>query len=151
MNRHGSWDYYNFTKKSYREISIDKEFFRGDKNDYSYYVQKYESSRISSTFSTAAKQSIKANSDWVNDEEAIWLEELFTSPDVYMLGSEDLSDAGNPAPETNRGYVTPVQVVSKKYERYSRANDKVAQYEIDIEIDGLVNVQKNQKGFNNFG
>ena len=151
LNRMGTWDYYNFTKKSYREVKIDREFTKGDKNDYNYIHQKHESDRVNATFSVKAKEIIKANTDWVDDETSIWLEELYTSPDVYMLGSLDATDNGVPGPQTDRHYVRPVQVSSKKYERYSSANDKVAQYEIEIELDSFVPVQKNQTGYITYG
>ena len=149
LNRHGCWDYYNFTKKSYRELDIKREYTHGNKNNYLAYSKKFMHGRVNSTFSVNAKETIKANSDWVNDETAIWLEELYTSPEVYMLGSWTTYDptgwSYQPAPDV--GFVTPVQVVSRKYERYTSANDKVAQYEIEIEKDSMVNVQGPQGAF----
>ena len=37
---------------------------------------------------------------------------------------------------------TPVIVKSKKYEQYTEANDKVAQYEIEVEYAYNLNIQK---------
>ena len=73
------------------------------------------------------------NSDWfTNDEEAAWIEQLFVSPEVYILGDYDSTDAGTSGAKYGN-YLTPVIVTSNNYDRYTRANDKVAQYELDIE------------------
>ena len=85
-------------------------------------------------------ENITLNSDWfTNDEEARWLEELFISPEVYIL-EQDISTDSNPA-EYGK-YLTPVHIRNKKYQRYTRANDKVAQYEVDIDYSINKRVQR---------
>lgn len=144
LNRHGTWDYYNFTKKSYRKLSIDREYTQNMKSNNLLTPIQLPHSRVNGTFSVRAKETITANTDWVNDEEAIWLEELFTSPEVFMLKGFQTTDIGANGPGTQYDYVRPVQIVNNSYERYTRANDKVAQYEIEIEVDDVVNVQGGQ-------
>ncbi len=153
LNRHGCWDYYNFTKKSYREVNIDREYTKSNKHNTVLFNSKYPSARINKIFSLKAKEMITANSDWISQEESIWLEELFTSPEVYMLGQRDIYDGiySNAGNASGRGLITPVQVVSNKYERYTRANDKVAQYEIELELDGNVNVQNTNSVYGHIG
>mgnify|MGYP003149758748 FL=1 len=146
LNRHGAWDYYNFTKKSFREIDIEKEYLQHDNINYALGVKKHNYFRTNSVYNTTAKERITANTDWVDDEHAIWLEELFTSPEVYMLGQFNTNDLGTDSYMLDLNYVTPVIITNNKYERYTSANDKVAQYEIEIEVDNTVNVQKNQRG-----
>lgn len=144
LNRHGTWDYYNFTKKSYRKLSIDREYTHNSKAITLAIPVVMPHDRVNGSYSVRGKETITANSDWVSDEEAIWLEELFTSPDVFMLGGFKNSDIGSNGPGTEYDYVRPVQIVNNSYERYTRANDKVAQYEIEIELDDIVNVQGGQ-------
>ena len=71
------------------------------------------------------------NSDWFrSDEEAAWIEQLFISPEVYILNGFDATDT---APADFGKYMIPVTVTSKSYDKFTEANDKVAQYNIDIE------------------
>ena len=144
LNRHGAWDYYNFTKKSFREVDIERDTTTRDDVQYQIGLTRFNWNRNNRVYQTRAKESITCNSDWVVDDEAIWLEELFTSPEVYIVGKENPFDAGNNMDEQEFGYLTPVILSSTKYERYTKANDKVAQYEVELEVDSTVNVQKNQ-------
>ena len=71
------------------------------------------------------------NSDWFrNDEEAAWLEQLFISPEVYILEGYNATDT---APADYGEYMIPVIITNKSYDKYTEANDKVAQYNLDIE------------------
>lgn len=105
--------------------------------------------RSESVLTVNAKQSIIANTDWVSEEESNWLQELYTSPEVYMIGEGIVPGSSDTtAPDSFRQYVTPVIVTSDKYEKYTNANDKVVQYLVNIDIDDKVNVQNNQQIFN---
>ena len=65
----------------------------------------------------------------MSEAEAIWFEQLFTSPEVYILnefGSD--TDTGN-----LRKYVQPVVLTSQTYTRKTKANDNLIQYTVEIE------------------
>jgi hypothetical protein len=141
LNRWGAWDYYNFTKKSYREIDIDRTEYNSVRGEWggSRYIRA-GFSRGKSVLNSTATETIRANSDWVRtDEEATWLEQLFISPEVYILESFETTDGSQP--DVGR-YTTPVIVKSDKYEKYTKANDKVAQYEIEIQVGYNINTQQ---------
>ena len=143
LNKLGAWDYYNFTKKSLRSTNIKRPEFNktiGDWNSRGYSKASFERGRA--VLETAANETIKCNSDWFrNDEEAEWIEQLFISNEVYMLGGYNSEDSGASGAEFGQ-YITPVIVKSKKYERYTEANDKVAQYDIEISYAYNKRVQK---------
>ena len=72
---------------------------------------------------------LKLNTDYLTEAEAIWIEELFTSPEVYILnGYQD--DTAN---AYIRRYIEPVVVKTSSYVRKTTANDKLLQYTLDIE------------------
>ena len=88
--------------------------------------------RGKTVLNTKATQQIKCNSDWFStDDQAAWIEELFISNSVYLLSEYDVTDTGGGGAAYGK-YAIPVMIESKKYERYTEANDKVAQYELDI-------------------
>ena len=141
LNKFGVWDYYNFTKKNTRATDIKRTEFnrvKGDWNNSTFTKYGYERGR--GVLSTMATETMSLNSDWfTNDEEAAWIEQLFISPEVYILGGYDATDT---APANYGEYLTPVIITNKSYERYTRANDKVAQYEIDIEYSHNKRIQR---------
>ena len=141
LNKYGTWDYYTFNKKNIRTTDIKRTDFnrvKGNWNGSSY--TKYGYQRGRATLSTSAVESISLNSDWfTNDEEAAWLEQLFISNEVYMINDYDAYDT---APADYGKYMTPVIVTTKKYDKYTRANDKLAQYQLDIEYSHNKRIQK---------
>ena len=141
LNKYGVWDYYTFTKKNIRSTDIKRTEFNRVKGDWnSSTFTKYGYERGRGVLSTMATETMSLNSDWfTNDEEAAWIEQLFISPEVYILGGYDGNDT---APANYGEYLTPVIVTNNSYDRYTRANDKVAQYEIDIEYSINKRVQR---------
>lgn len=132
LNKFGAWDYYNFTKKSIKGSDINRTTFSTIKGNWggdTFYKNGYD--RGVTTLNTEVVSNITVNTDWMDtDEEAAWLEELFISPEVYILEGYDATDA---SPAEYGKYVTPVNIINKKYDKITRANDKVAQYEIELE------------------
>jgi hypothetical protein len=66
----------------------------------------------------SALEQFDANTDFISEQEAIYLESLFTSPNVYMIDGDD---------------VMPVIVNDTGYTKQSLANDQLMQYSISIE------------------
>tara|TARA_R110002110_G_scaffold148999_2_gene340142 strand:- start:2133 stop:3548 length:1416 start_codon:yes stop_codon:yes gene_type:complete len=132
LNKYGVWDYYNFTKKNTSSTNINRTSFnkvKGNWNEPRYVKHGYQ--RGSSTLNNSALQTMSLNSDWFrNDEEAAWLEQLFISPEVYIIKQYDAFDT---APAEFGNYMIPVTVTNKSYDKLTEANDKVAQYNLDIE------------------
>ena len=131
LNSLGAWDYYNFTKKSTRITQINKSVMKqnygeipaysttniGDILDASYYNQgTYDGG--TRVFNVNATETIEANTDFVNEEEAAILEELFLSPDVYMQTGDIFE---------------PVVIDETEYVKQTSANDMLKQYIITIE------------------
>tara|TARA_R100000353_G_scaffold144961_2_gene103898 strand:+ start:822 stop:2288 length:1467 start_codon:yes stop_codon:yes gene_type:complete len=119
-NRLGAWDYMNFRGKSTESVDITSEEMESvpgtwDSATYSY--GNYE--RGKETLYTEATRKLVINSDYLNEEEAQWLEELFTSIDVQII--ED-------------SIIYPVVITNKTYTKKTSVNDKIKiQYTINLE------------------
>ena len=119
-NRLGAWDYMNFRGKSTESVDITSEEMESvpgtwDLATYSY--GNYE--RGKETLYTEATRKLVINSDYLNEEEAQWLEELFTSIDVQII--ED-------------SIIYPVVITNKTYTKKTSVNDKIKiQYTINLE------------------
>ena len=122
LNRLGAWDYYCFTKKSTKNVKVRKKLHRktignwADNPATGYTYSQYE--RGNGVVAVSALEQFEANTDFISEQEAIYLESLFTSPNVYMIDADD---------------VMPVIVNDTGYTKQSLANDQLMQYSISIE------------------
>lgn len=86
LNRLGGIDSYTFTKNHTRDIDISrKEYHKPLPGSYS------EGDRGKSILNIDANERFSLNSSWLTEKEAVWLEELFTSPHVYLENRENTS------------------------------------------------------------
>ena len=141
INKFGVYDYYTFTKKSINNTKIARNIYSSVKGNWGGTTfSKDGADRGRGVLTTKAYKSININTDWIyTDEEAAWLEELFISPAVFILGDYDSADTG----DVDYGnYMTPVVIKNTDYQQYTRVNDKVAQYNIEIEYSIDTKVQK---------
>tara|TARA_R110000822_G_scaffold39818_2_gene108998 strand:+ start:48 stop:1445 length:1398 start_codon:yes stop_codon:yes gene_type:complete len=130
LNQWGAWDYYTFIMKSIKKISTKGSTYQqleGSWNSSSYRIDSFRGGK--KAFRVNATEKITMNTDFVNESESAWFEELINSPEVYLL-KEKSSDATNSA--LNQ-YVTPVRLTTSSYTKKTVANDKLMQYTFEVE------------------
>ena len=130
LNRLGAWDYYSFTKRNVRTVETQRTSYKqisGLYNESVFMTHGYKGGQ--KTFNTNAKERVTLNTDFVTESTATWLEELFTSPEVYILN--EFSTDGSEG-YINK-YVQPVTITSSTYTKQTRANDDLLQYTLEIE------------------
>ena len=130
LNQWGVWDYYTFTQKSIRSLSTKGSTYTqqsGTWNESSYRINGYKGGMKS--FRVNATERIKINTNFVNEAESEWFEELINSPEVYILEGYQ-EDGVNPLLNT---YVTPVRLTTSSYIRKTVANDRLMQYTFEVE------------------
>ena len=133
LNKFGVWDYYNFTKKSVRTFNTQRK-------SYTQIMGNWNTSRFRPDGHTGGKkyfgsnttESITLNTDYITENEAIWLEELFISSDVYILEQRSTDNAQQ---GYMRKYIKPTTIIDKKHTRKTKANDRLIQYTFKIEVD----------------
>jgi len=149
LNRLGVWDYFNFTKKNVRKVNSKRETYqqiKGSWNEGRYIKHGYKGGK--KTFSTNSKEVVTLQTDFITEEAAAWLEELFTSPDVFVLqerSTDDAQSTANPSSSVYNiinKYVQPCIVTTSSYTRKTTANDKLKQYTIDIEMSHNKRIQR---------
>jgi len=79
LNKLGGWDSFNFIKNSQRAIDIERKQFKAPL-EIGYAI----SDRLKQNYNTTITDVININSDWVSDEVSELLEELATSPLIYL-------------------------------------------------------------------
>jgi len=143
LNRLGVWDYFNFTKKNVRKVNSKRETYqqiKGSWNEATYKKHGYKGGR--KTFSTNSKEVITLQTDYITEEAAQWLEELFTSPEVFVLQERSTDKAAGTISNLVNKYVQPCVVTTSSYTRKTTANDKLKQYTVDIEMSHNKRIQK---------
>ena len=130
INKYGVWDYYNFTQKSIRTFSKDMVSFQsqeGTWNGDKYKIDGYKGGK--KIFKSQATEMITINTDFITDDEAIWLEGLFLSNNVFMLKQNSV-DFGNQG--ILRKHIEPVIMASEELERQTTANNGKKQYTLTL-------------------
>ena len=130
LNQWGVWDYYTFTKKSSKNITTQGSTYhqlKGTWNDSKYRLDSFKGGK--KTFRVNSMEKITMNTDFITEEESIWLEEFINSPEAYIL---DGFQTDNSFAALNT-YVTPVRLMTTSYTRKTVANDKLIQYTFEVE------------------
>ena len=138
MNQWGAWDYFTFTKKSTRNISTQGSTYTqlgGTWN--SQYYRPYGYKGGTKSFRTNATERITMNTNFVSEDFNTIFEELVNSPEVYMLEGYQ-TDATNAVLNT---YVTPVRLTTSSFTKKTIANDKLIQYNFEIELSRKLRTQ----------
>jgi len=122
VNRLGGWDYMNFRGKSKTTVDIQSSEIESVPGTWDSATFNYNSwDRGKKTLFKTATKKMTINSDWLNEDEGAWLEELFTSNEVQIL-NDDYT------------IVDPVVVTNKNYIKKTSVNDKIKiQYTINLE------------------
>jgi hypothetical protein len=126
-NRLGCWDYMNFRGKSQEKVdftSSQMERVPGTWDNATYNYDNWD--RGKKTIYTEAFKTTIVNSDFLNEEESAWLEELFTSTNVHIV-NDDFT-------------IMPVVIKDKSYIKKTSVNNKVKlQYIINLEHANKIN------------
>jgi hypothetical protein len=132
INKYGAFDFFNFDLVSKTTFDVMK---KGYERNYSGSI--YESGgvvvkNINPIYYTKETQKWKIISDYLNDEQAEILRELYSSPLVYMN-------------LVNDNYINfswiPVKPTATSYEVKKTAVDKVFNIEMELEF-GLINTRQ---------
>ena len=135
LNQWGVWDYYTFTMKSTKMISTKGSTYQqleGSWNESAYRIDSFKGGK--KAFRVNANEKITMNTDFVNESESEWFEELINSPEVYILKGfqDDLNPSFLNIPSMNQ-YVIPVRLTTSSYTKKTVANDKLMQYTFEVE------------------
>jgi len=130
LNDRGGYDYFTFT--SYRQATkkIDRQSY-----DSRYYATDLQSAdrdfgRTVKTFDTNVTQELVLESDYLSVPMANWLEQLFTSPQVYEMKPDYISQIDR----QDKIYkdLRPMQVISTEVETITKKHRKLNKYKITL-------------------
>ena len=143
LNGRGMWDTYTFGKKSTKTFEVERKQYRQESSlDKSYY-SRGSSQRGITIYDQNATYIIECMSDYMTQADTVIVEEIFNSPEVYII--EGISDLPNPciAHSINdcqsclgeiRQYqnLLPVVLDNKELKQYRRQYQKIFQYTFSL-------------------
>jgi hypothetical protein len=124
-NEFGVWDYFTFTLQTDKSFGIERANYEQTFVPYSsdYPVPYSKERRGTVNYYNKPIQTQLANSNWLTQEEADWLKELFFSANVFYQGvndfypavitSVDLTERTNPRTQRNFQYAIQFQVANQ--------------------------------------
>ena len=135
LNQWGAWDYYTFKMKSTKMISTKGSTYQqlgGSWNESLYTPYGYKGGK--KAFRVNATEKITMNTDFVNESESEWFEELINSPEVYLVNNyiseSSIAQLQILSPSL---YINPVRLTTSSYTKKTVANDKLMQYTFEVE------------------
>ena len=136
LNKFGTWDYYNFTVKSTKSTSANRKFYNASRGDWSGSKFKHTHYKGGKTiYKMDSKDSITLNTEYLSEENGIWLEGLINSSNVLLIkeGSDwDLGDS-SVAHTDFRNLVEPVVITNNAITRRTSVDDKLIMHTFTIE------------------
>lgn len=121
LNKVGGFDSFTFIRGSQKDVEIKRSNYKkvsGGLTSASTYGYS-KSDRGDVQYFTQLRDGIKVKSDWLSEDESDWLEELITSPEVYL-------------DDPTHGLVA-VNIKNPTYKFKQTAQDKMIMLEIDFE------------------
>ncbi len=124
LNRMGGYDYFTFNKDKKRTVAINRTEYKqvldiayefGDRGDV--------------VLAQDVQYTFTLNSDWISEETYLWLEELVTSPEVYIVTFLD-----------SKYKLDPIVITDTSYVIKTRLRDKIFNLTLNYKLAYPVNV-----------
>lgn len=116
-NRYGAWDYFLFEKYRSEGIGIERETYGQYNNAWgSQNPIKTNYSRGTTDFQVNMTETHICNSGFLNDPEFVWLEELYTTNDAYLIEPD--------------GTLFPINIVATEFVRKNKGNRAITNIEL---------------------
>lgn len=134
LNRLGGYDAFTFTKLSRKFSEVERQSYQKRTgsvdtlgNNYLSTPGRFDPSRMQ--YGGQVTERYTLNSDWITDAQAVWLEDLYSAPLVYLESNNEAwgATASNPV-------FIPVSLKTNSFETQQRKNGKLFNVSIEIEF-----------------
>jgi len=116
-NRYGAFDYYKFSKRKGEGLNIQRQSYTQIPVSWgSSDPQKTRISRGLTDYNVNISESHVINTGFVNQATMVWLEECYTSPEVYLIETD--------------GSLFPINITSTEYIRKNKGNKEIVNLEL---------------------
>lgn len=128
LNSLGGFDSFNFNMKSEEETDIKRATYLQEEHHFTGTNWEYNSaSRGRTDYHISTQDKLTVNTDYLTEAESTWMKDLFTSPLIYQeVRNELIAVSGKP----------------KRIKKQTSLNDKLMQYEFDLDYSLTNNRQR---------
>ena len=87
-NSRGGWDYFNFIKRNEESLNVNRKQYTKIRGNYGTATESFTYGSYDSgltTLTTTATKSITVNSDWISENEFIFLQSLLVSDTIHWV------------------------------------------------------------------
>lgn len=126
LNRMGGYDFWTFNKDNKKTVNINRTEFKKTLDPF-YTI----GDRGYTTLHQNIDYTYSLNSDWISEYDYSYLEELITSPNIYIQMFD----------ETNSPYLLPINITDTSYQLKTQLRDKLFNLTINYKYSNPVNIQ----------
>jgi hypothetical protein len=138
LNRLGGFEYFTFTRDNKKTVNVKRnEYSKVLPWNWEYGKPEKKADRGSTVFAVEAEETFTLNSNWISESEAAWLEELMTSPEVYLL--EYIN--GYSYNDTRGAVRTPIVITNTTYDVKTALRDRIFNITINYKLANPINLQ----------
>lgn len=144
LNGRGMWDTYTFGKKSTKTFEIDRKSYRQESSLDKQFYSRGSSQRGITIYDQIADYKWEIMSWFMNENDVDIIEELFMSPEVYMIEGvtekvgtciHDIEDCQSCLQEIRQyQHLIPVVIENKQLTKYKKQYQKVFQYTFNLKF-----------------
>ena len=128
LNRYGAIESFRFNRVRKDNFTIQRKTYKQTQYQLSGSNYSYETSaRSISNYNTEIMQKITLNSNWITEEESVWLKELVASPSIWLLDD---------------GVLKAINITNTDYSVKTLLNDKVFNLTIECDLSFVDKVQR---------
>ena len=118
LNRLGGVDSFNFNLKSIDKTDVKRESYHQQHHTFTGFTYDYtKASRGQTDYDIQMTEKLTVNTDYLTEDESIWMEDLFTSPVLYR--------------EVNNELIA-MNITGKSIQKKTSLNDKLMQYKFEL-------------------
>lgn len=130
LNKQGVWDTYTFDRKALSEKEIQRLFYSqgGVRNLNQFSLLSTDRRQV--IYEQKIVERMKVSSWFLDDNDRPIVEDLFQSPEVYIIKDHDWTGK---SPQTYNPYLLPVTLRTDTIQEYKNKYNKVFQYEFLME------------------
>ena len=132
LNNRGGYDYYTFTAYRQDTKKITRQSYDSRLYTTTTSSPDRDMGRTIKTFATDVEQEIVLETDFLSVPVADWLQQMFYSPQVYIMKNDYVSQIG---PESIvYKDLTPTQVLSTEVQTITKKHQKLNKYKITMKV-----------------
>lgn len=112
LNKLGGWDYYTFKQRTDKVRAVEaRNQFRRSLYNYGTFTNGQKGQ---STYTTLSNDEWTLNTDWLTQAEVDWLQELYESPEVFIILKDHTNEFLKAAGTNSKDIILPVNITNEQ-------------------------------------